>query len=525
MAINKTEENLRLFGQCGLDKLLSHTRIGLEKETLRVTPEGGIAQTMHPVALGSALTNPYITTDYSEALLEFITPPMEKSRDALNFLRDVQQFVYSRLDNEILWATSMPCVLSGEESIPIARYGTSNAGRMKHVYRVGLGYRYGKMMQVISGVHFNFSLTNKFWQEYRQVLGSQGELQDFKSEQYMHLIRNLLRAGWLIPYLFGASPAICKSFLQGKNTTLSEFDNTTFYEPFATSLRMGDIGYQNNKENEIGVKACYDSLEEYIATLRYAIETPYRGYEEIGVFVDGEYRQLNANILQIENEYYSTVRPKQILKESEKPVSALKNRGIEYIELRSLDVNAFEPLSISQAQLHFLEAFMLYCLLEDSPYINPLERKEIDQNEMLVAHKGRLPDIRLNRNGKEVSLGEWAREIMDLLRPVCELLDRNHATTDYTSALEQMEEYVRNPDATPSARMLEEMRANKEGFHHFAKRKSLEYAGYFRALEQPGEVNAFFQSVVDQSLKRQEQIESADRVEFSRYLENYFRQA
>ena len=369
--------------------LIQQGLIGLEKETLRVGPDGKIAQTPHPHALGSALTHPYITTDYSEALTEIITPPFDNPLDALAFLRDTQAFVYRHLGDEILWATSMPCVMAGDTNIPIANYGHSNAGIMKTAYRRGLGHRYGRSMQVIAGVHFNYSVPEVFWPAYQQIEGDTSSLQDFISDQYFALIRNLLRFGWLVPYLFGASPAVCKSFLAGKQTALEEFDDNTFYETFATSLRMGDIGYQNNKEKAIGVRANYDSLQTYIESLSAAINTPYPGYEKFGICINGEFQQLNTNILQIENEYYSTVRPKQLLRGNEKPTLALKKRGIRYIELRSLDVNAFDPLGINDRQVYFLEIFMLFCLLHESPGFTNDEQAAIDRNELLTAHQGR----------------------------------------------------------------------------------------------------------------------------------------
>ncbi|HIP52933.1 MAG TPA: glutamate--cysteine ligase, partial [Chromatiales bacterium] len=335
---------------------------GLEKEGLRVDVGGGIAQTPHPEALGSALTHPYITTDYSEALLEFITPPITPPESALAFLRDIHTFIYGKLKDELLWATSVPCVVKGPDAIPIARYGHSNPGIMKTVYRRGLGHRYGRVMQVIAGVHFNYSLPETFWPVYQALEGDGRSLREFADDAYMGMIRNLQRFGWLVPYLFGASPAVCKSFLCGRPTTLEEFDETTYYEPYATSLRMGDIGYQNSREQTTGMKANYDSLDAYVRSLTWAIETPCPEYEAIGVVVDGRYEQLNANILQIENEYYSTVRPKQVLEDNEKPSLALKRRGVRYVELRSLDVNAFHPLGMDESQVHFLKAFMLFCL-------------------------------------------------------------------------------------------------------------------------------------------------------------------
>ena len=498
--------------------------IGLEKEGLRVDVGGGIAQTPHPEALGSALTHPYITTDYSEALLEFITPPITPPESALAFLRDIHTFIYGKLKDELLWATSMPCVVKGPDAIPIARYGHSNPGIMKTVYRRGLGHRYGRVMQVIAGVHFNYSLPETFWPVYQALEGDGRSLREFADDAYMGMIRNLQRFGWLVPYLFGASPAVCKSFLCGRPTTLEEFDETTYYEPYATSLRMGDIGYQNSREQTTGMKANYDSLDAYVRSLTWAIETPCPEYEAIGVVVDGRYEQLNANILQIENEYYSTVRPKQVLEDNEKPSLALKRRGVRYVELRSLDVNAFHPLGMDESQVHFLEAFMLFCLLADSPPINLHERREIDRNQGGVAHRGRDPLLYLLRNGRELLLSEWGMEILDNMEGVCELLDAAAGGDAYRRALHEQKEKVQDPDRTPSARMLAEMRANQEGFYAYAKRMSLRHQDYFRCLTLDEERRRLFEEETQRSLERQAELEAGDPMPFEQYLAEYFAQ-
>ncbi|MDH5570638.1 MAG: glutamate--cysteine ligase, partial [Gammaproteobacteria bacterium] len=472
---NHAERRLkRLLDSTELN-VLEGRQIGVEKESLRVTPDGSISQKAHPISLGSALTHPHITTDYSESLIEFITPPFDHIENVLEFLRDTQTFVYSKLEDEILWATSMPCVVAGDESIPLAQYGYSNAGMMKTAYRRGLGHRYGRVMQVIAGVHFNYSFPDRFWRLYQDIEENKQPLQEFISDSYFAMIRNLQRYGWMVPYLFGASPAVCKSFLGGRESSLHEFDQYTYYEPYATSLRMGDIGYQNNKENEIGVKACYRNLDAYVKTLTQAIETPYAGYEKFGLKVGDEYQQLNTNILQIENEYYSTVRPKQILQGNEKPALALKRRGVRYVELRSLDVNAYEPLGINETQLRFLEAFMVFCLIQDSPQICSMERDEIDSNEIEVAHRGRDPSLRLHRDGNECKLKDWALDVCEVMQGICELLDKSHEGTPYMQALRDQVEKIKEPELTPSATMLREMREQGEGFYHFARRMSQQH--------------------------------------------------
>ena len=505
--------------------LFAGNKIGLEKESLRVSHTGTLSLLSHPEALGSPLTHPYITTDYSEALTEFITPPFENIKDSLNFLQNTQKFVYQNLDNEILWATSMPCVVAGESSIPLARYGNSNAGTMKTVYRRGLGHRYGRVMQVIAGVHFNFSLAESFWPVLQEIEGESRPLQDYINSRYFDLIRNSQRMGWLVPYLFGASPAVCKSFLVGGSTTLAEFDNSTYYEPYATSLRMGDIGYQNNKENETGIKACYKDIDSYIASLTWAINTPYEGYKKFGFLVDGQYQQLNYNILQIENEYYSTIRPKQLLQGNEKPTIALRKRGVKYVELRSLDVNAYDPLGVNEDQLYFLEAFLLFCLLQDSPIIRPPEQAEIDHNEMLTAHRGRMPGLKLSRQQKQYSLKSWAMEIMQEMAGVCELLDGGDPHKPYTASLNKQTQAVQDPELTPSARMLDDMRQDHESFHRFAERMSRQHFHYYKNIELNPEQEQFYIAETEKSIKKQQQIEASDTQSFEEYLDEYFAQS
>ncbi len=515
------EQRLIALRKDNAAEMLSGGLRGLEKESLRVAETGGIAQTPHPRSIGSALTNPWVTTDYSEALTEFITPPMISSEDALCFLQDAQTFVYRRLHNEKLWATSMPCILQGGKNIPLARYGSSNAGTMKTVYRRGLGYRYGRVMQVISGVHFNYSVPEAFWRVYYKLENSALSLQAFRNDSYMGLVRNLQRFGWLLPYLMGASPAVCKSFFGDKLTELDVFDNSTYYEPYATSLRMGDIGYQNSREEGLGIKANYDSLEKYVDSLRCAISTPAALWQNIGVVVDGKWRQLNANILQIENEYYSTVRPKTVLSGLEKPVDALTRNGIEYVELRSLDVNAYHPLGIDQVQLDFLEILMLFCLLHDSPVIGEQERHEIDLNIMNVAHKGRTPMLKLRRHGEFVGLREWGEALFADMQPIAEILDVSVNTRHFSDALDYHRAMIDDPDKTPSAIMLAEMREKGEGFYAFANRMSQMHKRYFDMAPLSSERQHFFQQAVDESHRKQEQIEAGDNMSFAEFMRAY----
>jgi glutamate--cysteine ligase len=500
--------------------ILRGGRKGVEKESLRVSPDGAIAQTRHPQTLGAPLTNEHITTDFSESLIELVTPPFGETWELLQYLCDIHQFVYRHLKHELLWATSMPCAIDGDSSIPLAQFGNSNVGQMKTIYRHGLGVRYGRIMQAISGVHFNYSFSPKLWGVLQGVNQSRQPMQDFISEQYFGVLRNYRRYGWLVLYLFGTSPAVSKSFFAGRETTLPAFDSDTVYEPFGTSLRMSDIGYRNKNQSTLSVSV--NSLGEYVRDLSRAIGTPYPPYEKLGVKVDGVYQQLNANILQIENEYYSFIRPKRIARSGERPTKALHRGGVEYVEVRALDVSAFDPVGVNQNKLRFLEAFLALCLLRESEPISIGEQAALDANHLLVARRGREPNLMLSREGRGISMSAWARELLDSMQGLCEMLDHGESARPYSSALEQQRAKIDDVERTPSARLLTEMRQTGESFFQLALRMSNLHKDYFLGLYPPNESRlSEFATEAKDSLEAQRSIEAADDSNFDAYLAHY----
>lgn len=495
-------------------------RKGVEKESLRVTPSGEIAQTRHPQDLGAPLTNENITTDFSESLIELVTPPFQHSWELLQYLCDIHQFVYRHLGDETLWSTSMPCAIDGEQSIPIAQFGRSNVGRMKTIYRRGLGARYGRIMQAISGVHFNYSFSSQLWDVLEHINESKLARQDFVSEQYFRVLRNYRRYGWIVLYLFGTSPAVSKSFFAGRHTELTSLDADTLIAPYATSLRMSDIGYRN--KNQASLSVSVNSLDEYVRDLSRATRTPYPPYEQIGVKVDGEYRQLNANVLQIENEYYSFIRPKRVARSGERPTKALHRAGVEYVEVRALDVSAFDPVGVNQNKLRFLEAFLALCLLRESAPISHGEQDDLDANHLTVAKLGREPGLRLNRDGRKFPMLDWAAELLDDMQGICELLDHGEPSRPYATALEQQRAKINDVARTPSARMLAEMRETGESFFDLAQRMSKLHKDYFLDLYPPNERRLEeFAAAATESHEAQSRIEAAEKLNFDQYLAQY----
>ena len=515
------ERRLAALLNNGQRKVLQSGRKGVEKESLRVTPAGRITTSMHPAALGSALTNENITTDYSEALIELVTPTFRTSWELLQYLCDLHQFVYRHLGDELLWATSMPCLIDGDASIPIAQFGTSNIGRMKTIYREGLGHRYGRVMQAISGVHFNYSFPENFWEPYAAAREVQLPDAGFVSHSYFELLRNYRRYGWIVLYLFGVSPAVCNSFLRARNITLPALGRGTSWEPYATSLRMSDLGYRNR--NQVSVNPSVNSLDEYINDLTAAITTPYAPYQDIGVKVDGQYRQLNANLLQIENEYYSFIRPKRVARSGERPTKALRRAGVEYVEVRALDVSAFDPVGVNQNKLRFLEAFLALCLLKDSPLLGDDEQASFDQNHVTVARRGREPGLTLWRDGRQTGMLDWAREILDSMQGLCEMLDEGDPARPYAAALATQSAKLADVSATPSARLLKEMQDTGESFFDLALRVSAEHKKYFLDLYSPNvERLAEFSRAAEESLVAQKTLETVQAPPFDAYLAQYF---
>ena len=496
---------------------------GLEKESLRVTPSGHLAQTPHSPLLGSALTHPSITTDYSEALIELITEPRGSAADVLQELSDVHAFVYRSIGQELLWNSSMPCPIGSDDEIPVARYGNSNVAHMKTVYRIGLGHRYGRLMQTIAGIHYNFSLTDPFWEWLLRHEGGTQPLREFKTAQCFALIRNFHRYSWLLVYLFGASPALCSSFVRGGSHGLAPLGAGTLHAPHGTSLRMGDLGYQSDAQRSIDIP--YDNLDEYVTALNRAIREPHPAYAAIGTRgKDGQWLQLSTSLLQIENEFYSTIRPKRVTRSGESPRRALAERGVEYVEVRCLDIDPFEPTGISVPTMRFLDAFLVYCLLADSPPSDAAARERSRQNFRQVVMRGREPGLQLARpDGSATGLQQWALELLDGIARVAALLDDGEAG-GYIEAEAIARARVLDPSLTPSARVLAALAGGEHSYASFALEQSALHRSRFLSDAIPDGVLSGFERDALLSLDQQRLIEARDTLSFDEYVAAYYRQ-
>ncbi|WP_426106543.1 glutamate--cysteine ligase [Massilia sp. TSP1-1-2] len=520
---NQLTRRLALLDDDAHRALLGQGLRGIERETLRVDRHGALARTPHPAPLGSALTHPQITTDYAEALLEFITPAENDIGLTLHKLDAIHRFAYARMKDEMLWSESMPCELPSEEEIDIAWYGSSNIGMLKHVYRRGLALRYGKAMQCIAGIHYNYSLPEKMWQLFAADEGVSEErrrpLRDFQSENYIATIRNFRRYSWLLMYLFGASPALSTGFLRGREHKLETLSADTLYLPYATSLRMSDLGYQNDAQS--GLTPHENSLDSYVSTLMDAVNRPYPAYEALGTKRDGEWIQLSTNVLQIENEYYSTIRPKRVIRTGERPVQALCRRGVQYIEVRCLDVDPFEPIGISVETGRFMDAFLLFCALDDSPAIDADESRIHARNFSRTVKEGRRPGLTLTRSGEEITLQAWAGELLARIAPVAALLDEQHNEDGvHAASMAAQAAKIANPALTPSARVLAEVRELGSSAA-FGLRQSELHAAYFRESPLMSAEVAMFDEMAAASLAEQAAIEKAPGGSFDDFVGAY----
>jgi glutamate--cysteine ligase len=487
--------------------VLKGVRRGIEKESLRVEPDGTLARTLHPKALGSALTHPHITTDFSESQLELITGVHASVESCLEELTQIHQVVYRHVGDEVLWCASMPCDLPADNLIPIGRYGFSNVGRAKTVYRLGLAHRYGRRMQAISGIHYNFSLPG------------------LSNGQYFSLIRNFRRRSWLLLYLFGASPAVCSSFVAGRSHELKELAPGTHYAPHATSLRMGRLGYQSEAQASLCVS--YNNLEDYTASLYDALTQSYPAYEKIGIKENSgsgdDYKQLSTTLLQIENEFYSTVRPKRRIKRGERPLHALRSRGVEYVEVRLMDLDPFAPIGITPATCRVLDVFLLHCLAAPSPNDTPDEIREWQANQQAVAVRGREPGLVLTQDARRISLREWGSEILAACEPIAAEVDAAlGSAAAHREAIAEARRRLEDPEATPSARVLHAMARNHDNsFARFALVESTLHKASLKALELPREVRERFARLADESLMKQRELEAADDVDFETFRQRY----
>lgn len=495
---------------------LTQNRMGLERETLRVNQSGEVVSTPHPRAIGHKLSHPEITVDFSEGLLELVSKPSVGYAAVRQDMQRLHAWVARNLQpGELYWGLSMPPP-AREEQIEIADFGPSASGRMKQIYRQGLASRYGKIMQIISGVHFNFSFDPRFIDTMHQLFGADLQPQECRNRLYFRLIRGFDQYAWLLPYLFGASPVAARSSVDQGAAWLKPLDQDHVYGEFATSLRMSDIGYQSPAQSDLHIS--HANLQEYVRELVLATRTPWPDYQAMGTHRGDQWLQLNGNILQIENEYYSAIRPKQVSQRGERPACALYHSGVSYIEVRMLDVDPFHPLGLSDDTACFMEVFLLACLAWGEQDHGRAQQDK--HNRTLAIRHGRQPGLELMRDTRPVTLREWADECLDECALLAQQLDAAHASQRYSQAVAVQRAKWQAPETLPSQRVLDESAG--VGYHRWALDRSRRYSADFADAALPQDVDQGLREAANASFAAASKLERDTGTDVAAYVQQYF---
>jgi glutamate--cysteine ligase len=477
---------------------------GVEREALRTYADAKLAYSFHPIGLGSKLTHPYITTDYAESLMEFVTPAQKNHDATLKFLNDLHYMTYHHAPKEYIWPGSMPCLLPEDEYIDVADYGDSNVGKMKSIYRIGLGYRYGRSMQTIAGIHYNVSLPKCWVEQQRQSLAPNESSITFYNNLYFHMIRNFRRHNWIISYFYGSTPLVDESFLIDKKHNLVELASKSWGLPYATSLRMGGLGYTSEAQNSISV--CFNGIESYLKSVELARNTSYPPYEQIGVKVNGRYNQLTSNLLQIDNEFYSRIRPKRVRLPGENSLVALDKRGIEYLEVRLLDVNPYSRVGLEKSQMKFIDLFLLHCLFNDSPLLDDQECENVETMYDLVVTQGRDPKHQFDKK---------AIAFLKELKQTSEKLDFEWDDT--------WDDLANDSNSIFSSRVLNDVKSSGLSYLEWFSLKSKEYKKTILATGLSDKHIDYYDCLAKDSIHEQAEIEQQDILDFETYLANFYK--
>lgn len=476
------------------DKKLTHLltlgQFGLEKENIRINKQGEIANTPHPNEFGIRTEHTYLTTDFAEAQIELITPICNSTKEAHQFMMMLHHLVSLELHDEYLWPYSQPPVLpKNVNEIQIAQFEYGDATP----YREYLSQKYGKYHQLLSGVHFNFSFTNELLLNLYQASNQSLSFQDFINNIYLKIARFYLKHAWLIIYLTGTGYITHNSYQDNQTPLgLKPLSSDSKYIPFASSKRTGKYGYQNKPKFSIS----YNSLNEYIDDLENAIQ---------------------RNDIESIREFYTQVRLKTLPKSNK--LSDLKKQGIQYLEIRTLDLDPSSEEGISIDSLNFLHLFLIYGLIKEGDELKTTEDySEAYQNQIKVSDNANIHEIYLENNKKQKTLHQWGSEILNEMESMFKNLKFNE---DYIKLITMFRNKLENPRHLTRYKLIENIK--EKGYQnyflnlsqaYFEKTKELSFQLYgFDDLELSTQI------LLREAIKKGIQFEFLDRqdnfIEFS----------
>lgn len=427
---------------------------GLEKENVRVDETGKLALTPHPSVFGDKLKNPYITTDFSESQVEMITPVCGSIQEVYNFLANLQNIVSLSLEDEYLWPQSNPPVLPGDEDIPIANF--AGDGLAQTVYREKLAKKYGKKKQLLSGIHFNFSFKDELIMILHEKFGLNKSCQEFKNDLYLKITRSFLKYRWLLIYLTGSSPVVHYTYGNRPPESIEKIDkidNESYCYRNLCSLRNSRCGYKNNEDFAIS----YSSLDDYVMSIQTLID---------------------QGKIEGASELYTPIRLKAGTEKG--GLGQLESDGIQYLELRFLDLNPFAQNGVNIDDLYLVHLFMIFLLFLDDSELTTGQQEMADRNHDLATVAGMQREAKIyNEAGELVSLREEALKILIRMEELVRELDFD--TEHLTGILKNAGDKVVRPEKTYAARLIE--MARKYSFIGFHMKKAKEYLEQSRSRE------------------------------------------
>ena len=480
---------------------------GIEKESLRVTKNAQLSQSNHPKGLGSPLTNKFITTDFSEALIELVTPTFNSVDEVYEFLLDLHIFAANAMESdEVLWSNSMPCFIGDESEIRVAEYGSSNIGKLKNIYRKGLRVRYGSIMQCVAGIHYNFSIDDSSLKLFAKDLNK-----ETKSDIYLGLIRNFKRNFWFLLYFFGASPIFDKSFVSGRNHSIKNKTKSDLYNEYATSLRMSEVGYQSYHQKALDIK--YNSLSSFIESLKKGIFAEYEAFKGLGLYDENnERQQISSGILQIENELYDSIRPKRKGASETRPIELLSAKGIEYVEIRGIDLSPNTLTGISKSEMRLLDVFLIHCLITESESVSQSEYDEMNKNYEIAIYSGADLDQKLSFNGLESSIRNRVSNISEELLMIAKEL--NSADPEFEKSVSS----CLNMESK-SRHLLNNILESDKSFTENILQESINQMNSLRGAKLKN--GTILENERSNSIELHKTIEAKKGVELNKYVEQY----
>ncbi|EOU2013250.1 bifunctional glutamate--cysteine ligase GshA/glutathione synthetase GshB [Clostridium perfringens] len=448
--VNLDKGLLKIIKDESLEDYFIKANFGLEKENVRVTESGNLALTPHPKAFGDREKNAYIKTDFSESQLEMVTPVCNTLEEVYSFICNLNKVVSLEImkNGEFLWPQSNPPILPREEEIPIAKL----SNREDELYRENLSYKYGKKKQVISGIHYNFSFKEEFIKLLYKELKVEKDFREFKDDIYLRMARNFQKYHWLLIYLTGASPVFHESYIEEIKEEGEKLGEDSYYIKDDTSLRNSSYGYKNKKDYYVS----YNSIEEYASDIKNLVK-------------DKEIQSIK--------EYYNPIRLKSL--GSEDMLESLLHKGIDYLEVRLLDLDPLSIQGVSKETLYLVHLFMIYTLLKENKEITYKDQEEFFKNHDMVALKGRNEESVIHENGVPVLLKDKGREILSEMDEIVEILFSNNE--EFKNVIKRALEKINNPYDTISEKLIKDIK--EEGYVNFHMRLAKEYLNNFKNKE------------------------------------------